>query len=551
MTVEELSTLLNQLISNWENEVVEFKRGGAGFSSSDLGKYASALANEANLRATEQAWLVFGVDDKSRTVVGTEYKTQIDHLQADKLAVRTGTGGLTFHEIHVLNHPDGRVILFQIPAAPRGMPVAWNGHFYGRAGESLLALSQDKVDSIRNQTLATDWTAQLVDGATLADLDEDALRIARERFAAKHANRFAAGEVAGWSDAVFLDRARLTQNGRITRAALLLLGKPESAWRLSPHPAEMTWKLEGPDRAYEHFGPPFLITTSKLYSRIRNIQIRLLPDGELLAREVAKYDQKVVLEALHNCVAHQDYARGGRIVVIERADRLVFENVGCFLDGAPEDFVLGEKVPHRYRNPFLAQAMTELNMIDHMGYGISDIYKRQSQRYLPLPDYDITSHELVKMTIHGSVVDQTFARLLMQNADLSLTDILALDRIQKRLSISDEAVRDLRRKKLIEGRKPNIHLAATVAATTESKVNYIRTRAQSDNYYMKLVTDYLGEFGKANRSEIDSLLAGKLSDALTPDQKHSKISNLLTKMRRQNRIFNSGSKAKPVWKIAE
>ena len=272
--------LLDRLISDWENEVVEFKRGEDGFSSRDLGKYVSALANEANLRGRERGWLVFGVDDKQRRVIGTDYKEKPDRLQADKIQVLDGTGSFTFRDIHVLNHDDGRVVLFAIPAALRGMPISWQGHYYGRANESLVALGADKLDDIRSQTRATDWTAQVVDGASLDDLDERALREARERFVEKHANRIEPEEVSGWSDAILLDRAKVTQGGKITRTALLLLGKSGSAWRLSPHPAEITWKLEGEERAYEHFHPPFLLASSRVFARIRNIQLRLLPENK-------------------------------------------------------------------------------------------------------------------------------------------------------------------------------------------------------------------------------------------------------------------------------
>ena len=551
MEQADLSSLLDRLISDWENEVVEFKRGNNGFSSKDLGKYVSALANEANLRGQTRAWLVFGVDNNSRSLVGTGYKQDPERLQADKMLILNGTGSFTFREIHVLNHPDGRVILFEIPAAPRGIPIGWNGHYHGRAGESLVALGQDKLDEIRSQTLASDWTAQVVSGATIADLDERALTVARERFAAKHANRLKPEEVEAWSDALLLDRAKVTQSGDITRAALLLLGKPESAWRLNPHPAEITWKLEGEERAYEHFRPPFLLATSRVFARIRNVQLRLLPPDELLPHEVAKYDQKVILEALHNCIVHQDYARSARIVVIEHPDRLILESEGSFFECRPEDYVLHEHVPLRYRNPFLAQAVTELNMIDHMGYGILDIYRRQRQRFLPLPDYDLSEPERVRLTIHGRVVDPAYSRLLMRETGLPLADVLALDRVQKRLPITDDAIPRLRRNHLIEGRRPNIHVSARIAAATASKADYIRTRTQDDEHYAKLIVDYLREFEKADRSEIDGLLIDKLSDALSPDQKQRKISNLLTKMRRQGRILNTGSRKKPVWRLAE
>ncbi|MFW2343089.1 RNA-binding domain-containing protein [Brevundimonas sp.] len=542
-----LETQLGLLISNWEDEVVEFKRAGEAFSSGKLGQYVSALANEANLRGRTRGWLVFGVDNESRTVVGTPYKEDLERLQADKMQVLNGTVSFTFRDIHVLQHAGGRVILFEVPAAPRGMPIAWNGHYYGRAGESLVALGQDKLDEIRGQTLATDWTAQIVEGASLDDLDSDALSQARERFASKHANL----DVASWPDAAFLDRARVTIDGGITRTALLLLGKATSAWRLNPHPAEITWNLTGEERAYEHFGPPFLLATSRLFAKIRNIQVRLLPANELLAHEVAKYDQKVVLEALHNCIAHQDYARNARVVVTEHPDRLVFENMGNFYEGKPEDYVSGDKRPPRYRNPFLAQAMTELNMIDHMGYGIHDIYQRQRKRFFPLPDFDLQTDDMVRLTIHGRIVDPAYSRLLMQRTGLDLVDVLALDRVQKGLPITDDAIKHLRRNKLIEGRKPKFHVSAQVAAATSTMADYVRTRAQDDEFYAKLLKDYLAGAGTASRQEINLLLLNKLSDALTTEQKLKKVANLLTKFRRQGLIVNTGPRAAPQWQLAE
>lgn len=547
-----LNALLEALISTWENEVVEFKQASNDYDTNDIGKYFSALSNEANLRGLEQAWLVFGVNNKTRAVVGTGYREEPERLHGLKQQVAQSTEpSITFRDIHELQHTDGRVLLFEIPAAPRGIPIAWKGHYYARAGESLGSLGLDKQDEMRQQTLAQDWSAQLVPAAGLTDLDETALARAREAFARKYANRFSAEEVMSWPLATFLDRARITLNGRITRTALLLLGKPEAVWHLSPHPAQMTWKLEGTERAYQHFAPPFLLTTSQLYQRIRNIQLRLLPQDELLPIEVSKYDQKIVLEALHNCIAHQDYTRNGRVVVIEQPDRLVFENEGSFFEGAPGDYMEGNRIPHRYRNPFLAQAMAELNMIDTMGYGIHDMYARQARRYLPMPDYDLGEPGAVRLTLYGGVVDPAYSRLLIQKTDLPLGDVLALDRVQKKLPIPDEAVTRLKRAGLIEGRKPRFHVSAQVAKATGSMADYIRTRAQDDAFYAKLVTDYLRQSGQASRADIDKLLLDKLSDALSDDKKIKKISNLLTKLRRQGVIFNAGTRGKPAWVLAE
>lgn len=548
----ELKAILERLIATWENEVVEFKQAGNDYDTDKIGEYFSALSNEANLRGSERGWLVFGINDKTRTVVGTNYRPEPERLHGLKNQIAQSTEpSITFRNIHVLNDEKGRVVLFEIPAAPRGIPIAWKGHYYARAGESRAPLGLDKQDEIRQQTLAMDWTAQIVAGATLDDLDEAAVRKARESFAQKYANRITLEEAMSWPLTSFLDRARLTQGGQITRTTLLLLGKAESAWRLSPHPAQLTWSLEGPERAYEHFGLPFLLNTTQLYQRIRNIQLRILPQDELLPVEVPKYDQKIVLEALHNCIAHQDYSRNGRVVVTEQPDRLIFANEGGFFDGQPDEYVEGTKIPRRYRNPFLAQAMAELNMIDTMGYGIRDMYVGQARRYFPMPDYDLSEPGAVKLTLYGGVVDIAYSRLLIQKTNLPLADVLALDRVQKKLPIPDEAATRLRKAGLIEGRKPNYFVSAVIASATANKADYIRTRAQDDEFYAKLVMDYLKQFGQASRAEINTLLLDKLSEALDVEQKEKKIGNLLTKLRRAGRITNTGSRGQPLWRLAE
>lgn len=547
-----LEELLKDLIATWENEVIEFKQVGDNYSTSDIGKYFSALSNEANLRNKEKAWLVFGVNNKTRKVAGTDYRPESERLQSLKMQIADDTEpGVTFRNIHEITVNEQRVVMFEIPSAPKGIPISWKGHYYARAGESLTSLGLDKLDEIRNQTSETDWSIKIVENATLDDLDSNAVQKARESYSKKYANRFSSEDLELWSQTTFLDRAKLTIGGMVTRAALILLGKPESVSLLSPNPTQMTWKLEGEERAYEHFGPPFLLNTTALYKKIRNFQVRILPNDALMPVEVSKYDQKIVLEALHNCIVHQDYSRNGRIVVTEYQDRLTFENEGSFFEGIPEDYITGQKTPRRYRNSFLAQAMAELNMIDTMGYGIHEMHLGQAKRYFPLPDYDLTENNVVRMTIYGKIVDPLYSRMLMEKTDLTLPDIMALDRIQKKLPLKDDIIKHLRLAKLIEGRKPNLHVSAKIAKVTDNKINYIKTRAQDDHFYSKLIFDYLEKFGKASREEINNLLWDKLSEVFDVEQKTNKVSNLLTKLRRNKKIINEGSKKKPLWRLAE
>ena len=241
----ELKQILQSLIASWENEVAEFKQADATFKTSEIGRYFSALLNEANLRGLDSAWLVFGVDNEKRKVVGSSYKPKHEHLMAVKNDVRNGLEtSLTFRDIHEIILPEGRVILFEIPPAPAGIPVGWHGHRYARAGESLSALGVDKEDAIRAQSSAMEWSAAPVPDAGMADLDPAAVERAIRIFCKKHEPQFSESEVKSWPIEVFLQRIGLLINGKLIRFTILLLGREESANLLNPHPAQITWKLD-------------------------------------------------------------------------------------------------------------------------------------------------------------------------------------------------------------------------------------------------------------------------------------------------------------------
>ena len=227
---DELKKLLTELRAlPSETEWVEFKEAKNTFHFNDIGKYFSALSNEANLKDKECGWLIFGIEHKSRKIINTRFRvnrTDLDSLKSE-IANKT-TNRITFIEIHELLLPEGRVIMFQIPVAPKGIPVAWDGHYYGRDGESLGALNLQEIEQIRNQDRQYDWSAQICEKATVEDLDVEALSLAKAKFKTKNKNRQFTSEIDKWDTATFLDKAKITINGKITNTAIILLGKPES-----------------------------------------------------------------------------------------------------------------------------------------------------------------------------------------------------------------------------------------------------------------------------------------------------------------------------------
>lgn len=316
----------------------------------------------------------------------------------------------------------------------------------------------------------------------------------------------------------------------------------------------MSWILKDEDGLevdYQHFEPPFLSAVDDLFARVRNLTIRHLPDGTLFPVEVSQYDPWVLRETLHNCIAHQDYSCGGRINVVEQPDSLLFTNLGKFIPGSVEEVITRDAPQEFYANPFLAAAMVNLNMIDTIGSGIKRAFTLQRKRNFPLPTYDLSQESRVQVRVIGRILDANYTRMLMSQAELSLLDVVALDKVQKQVPITDEEVKSLRSKKLIEGKRPKLHVSADVAKATDTMVDYLRKRGIDKDYCTRMVLDLLGQQGKAKRSEIDSLLKEKLSDALKEQQKKDFIKNLLQELRRDKEIEVHGKGQAAYWELSK
>ena len=553
MTNADLHRLLASLLAlPAETEWVEFKEAKTSFDLDKLGEYFSALSNEANLKGQRCGWLVFGVTDRlPRKIVGTQFKSDRAALDALKKQVADQTTGrLTFTEIHELAQPEGRVLMFEIPAALRGVPTAWKGHFYGRDGESIGALNLGELEVIRAQIIQQDWSAQLVPEASLADLDPAAIAFARTQFREKHPQQTT--ELDGWDDTTFLNKAKVCSAGRITRTALLLLGREEAIHYLSPAQARVTWVLSNEKNGdYHHFDAPLILASDRILAKIRNLTVRHLPSGTLFPHEITQYDPWVIRETLHNCIAHQDYTQGGRINVVERPDSLLFTNRGSFIPGTVEQMIRSNAPPEVYRNPFLAQAMVNLNMIDTIGSGIRKMFLKQRERSFPLPDFDLSRPDRVEVRLTGQILDENYTRQLLNSTDLDLADVMALDRVQKKKPIAEDDFKRLKTRGLIEGRRPNLFVSAKIAAATGDKATYIKNRAFDRAHYKDLVTAYLGKFGEASRADLDSLLLKKLSDALSDTQKKRFLSNLLQEMKMEGRIFADGTTRWARWRMTK
>jgi ATP-dependent DNA helicase RecG len=535
-----------------ETEWCEFKRNRC--EPQVLGEYLSALANSACLSNQPRGYLVFGIDDATHAIVGTRFdpyatkgKGNQDLLPWLGAGLRPNTG----FEVHVVEHPHGRVVLFEVGPA-KDQPVAFYGTAHVRVGSSKTELGKHPEKARTLWMRGSDWSAEVWETASLDDLDPEAVAKAREQFVVKNPGR--AAEVAGWDDRTFLNKARLLKHGVVTHTALLLLGRSESATLLSPAVAKISWILKDADNReldYEHIGPPFLLAGDRLLKRIRNLIVRALPGGTLFPQEITQYDPWVIREALHNAIAHQDYRRHGRIVVVEFPDRVLVTNLGEFLPGDVETVIRQDAPQALYRNPFLADAMVELNMIDTQGGGIKRMFETQRRRSFPLPDYDLSEPGRVAVTLAGRILDERYTRLLMERTDLGLREVMLLDHVQKGLRIGRDEHRRLKAAGLVEGRYPNLIVAGAVARAAGEAGRHIRERGFDKQYYLDLILALLNEHGPVGRKDVDQLLLPKLPDRLTKEQKRRKVHNLLQELRRSGNIVNTGTRARSRWIAAE
>ncbi|HSW05460.1 ATP-binding protein [Aquabacterium sp.] len=554
MTAAELQRLLRERYPV-ENERHEWKgwRGlkhnVSGAKGEDLLCYVSALAN------MDGGCVLIGVEDGSLAPVGladpADYTPET--LPYRLLGRCANLPSLGLH-VEVLRADDtgAAVWVLHVPRHAPRRPVHAHDMAWQRDHDKLVPLREDRLAAILAEALAgEDWSAVVVEAASLTDLDPAALSLARAQYAAKHARSKWAAEVPGWSDSVFLDRARLTLQGGITRAALLLLGRTGSVPLLAPNPAEITWKLPA-ERAVQHFGPPFLLSTTALMRQIRNPIIKLVPESQLIPVQLPRYETRLVLEALHNCIAHQDYSRAERIVVEEWPARLCLINAGGFVDGQPEDYFQGLRTPSRYRNACLATAMDEIGMIDKAGFGISDMVRIQRERYLPLPDYVGSTAARTVFNVLGQSLSLDYSRLLMQQSDIDLATVLLLDHLQKGHDLTAEQRRQLRLRGLIEGRGARTTISAGVATATDRETEYVDASGLDTAHFRALVLKLLA-LGPQPRAKINRLLLDKLPATVVGDtRRRAYVKALLQELTRRGEIQNVGGATKAArWALVQ
>lgn len=418
ITLEQLETWL----TGREDEHLEFKEAKRHYDFEELVKYCAALANERGGR------MILGVtDSRPRRVVGSRAFADLERTKAgliERLQLRV--------DVTTLLHPDGPVILFDVPSRPLGVPIQYRGAYWMRAGGDLVPMTSDQLKRIFDEA-EPDFSAQVCDRATLGDLDSSALRAFRTRWSQKAGSP----RLLTLSDEQTLIDNELSVDGSPTYAALILFGQSRTLGRYLAQ-AEVIFEYRsseasGPAQDRAEYRVGFFLFHDALWERVNLRNDRQSYQDGLFRFDIPTFDEAVVREAALNAVCHRDYRLPGSIFVRQYARRLEVTSPGGLPSGVTVDNILDQQVP---RNRRLAEACARCGLVERSGQGMNLIFERTIRHSKPLPSFDKTSEHQVWLTLHGTVGNPAFVRFLERVGQETLQsfstgDFLILDCLQQ------------------------------------------------------------------------------------------------------------------------
>ena len=524
-------------------EFKNLKNSFCGDEKDDVISYVSAIAN------MEGGHLVIGVHDKTLDIVGTDtynYDRQKAILRLTERCVNLSTEGLDIDEF-VTDDTNRKVWVIHIPKHLPKRPVFAHNKAWQRIEDSLVEMTAERMSAILDEPIfsETDWSAHIVADAMIEDLDEVAIAKARMMFKKVH-SRIPEAEVNAWTVETFLSKCGIMKNGGITRAAIILLGKYESAFKLRPAVAQVTWtrrdeKQEVVD--YEHFTVPFILTVDEILSKIENLTMREMPGGTLFPDTMKQYDDYTIREALHNCIAHQDYTMQQRINFVENPTYLYYSNAGSFIPGTLENALTNEEPQAYFRNECLCRAMVDFNMIDTVSRGIKKMFNEQWRRHFPMPDYEIDAkNRKVSVRIYGNEINEQYTNLLKTNKSLTLWDCISLDAIQKGRTIHEDIAQDLLNRGLIEGEAPNYTISLGIAKATRQLQGYTKQKGLDKEKIKQMILQYLKNAGTdgAKRDSIYEYVKDVMPQVKTHEQQLRLLGDILSALSTDKLIYPKG-----------
>jgi ATP-dependent DNA helicase RecG len=523
-----------------EDEHLECKEAKTNFHFETLVKYCVALANEGGGK------MILGVTDTlPRTVVGSQAFSNLERTKAgliERLRLRV--------DVEEIRHPDGRVLVFQVPARPIGMPVQYEGAYWMRGGQDLVPMTPDRLQRIFAEA-GPDFSAEICPRARLDDLDPTAIEVLRRLWQRKSPDQ----DIATRPMERLLADAELVVDGRMTYAALILLGKREA---LGKHLAQAEVIFEyrsheapGPAAERHEFRQGFLLVLDEIW-RLINLRndLQHFQQG-FFVWDVPTFSERMVREAVLNAVSHRDYRYSGSVFVRQYPQRIEIVSPGSFPPGITPENILRQQNP---RNRRIAEVLGKCGLVERAGQGFDLIFRECIRQSKPLPDFSHTDAYFVWLTLHGEIQDPEFLRFLEEigqerMATFSTDDFLVVDLVHREQPVPDplkSRVEHLLEQGIIErlgrGRGVRLLLSQRFYRRLGKAGVYTRKRGLDRETNKALLVRHLRESGDAGCpiSELQQVL---------PAQSRDQLKRLLSELRREGRVQLAGEHRGARWRV--
>lgn len=528
---------LNNWLKNKEGLNLEFKKAENSFSNTELFNYCCALANEGGGK------LILGIEPENHTIVGTNTHQGTHNKLSNEILQKFGVRV----DVEEVFHPDGRVLIFHVPAHYVGKPIKSNGIYYMRAGESLVPMDEQTLKQKLNQH-EQDFSALVVKGLNISDLDEGAIISLRNVLIKNNKKTLADLSIEG-----LLTALELITNDGVTFAGLILLGSKQKIDELLPS-AEIIFEWRQEEKINHDFRKewrePFLKVYDDIWQNINNRNTRIPIQEGLLQNEVLAFNERAIREALLNAVTHRDYSISSQSVFI-KADlqKLTVISPGGFLPGITPKNIIEKQAS---RNRRIAEVFQKLGLVERSGQGVDQIFESTIREGKGLPDFFESDNFQVVLNIPAQVKDRDF--------------ILFLEKISKErqiiFSLEEVYELELLRENRVVGNLANknkfldLGIIEKVGKTSGTKYIlshkyykyenrpgiYTRIKGLTREHKKELILDHIKREGNGKKKDF--------RDAF-PDLKVSDISNFLQELKDENKIQHIGSDRAGHWVLRD